>query len=220
MDEQVYIQAAVNGDIEAFNELVLIYQDLVYRHVFILTKDADNAADATQDTFIKAYLKIAQFRGGSFKAWLVRIGSNIVLDNLRQQKRRPLVPLLPQLDDDEEMESPQWLTDCSTMPETICDRRIFMQDLQKALDALPVHYRLVVNLIDIEGLDYQETAQALHLPLGTVKTRLMRARLLLRNLLSGDTVPYHEMPEDISADRDDPRKSVCSDDFKEQTFIA
>jgi RNA polymerase sigma-70 factor, ECF subfamily len=209
MEEQVFIQAAVKGDLDAFNELVLIYQDVIYRHVFCLTKDDDKAADAAQETFIKAYLKIAQFRGGSFKAWLMRIGTNIVLDELRQQKRRPLVPLLPPLDDDEEIESPQWLTDCSTMPETVFDQRAFLQDLQKALDALPVHYRLVMNLIDIEGLDYQEAAQALHLPLGTVKTRLMRARLLLRGLLSDDVVHHHEMPEDIIGDRYDPRTSAC-----------
>jgi RNA polymerase sigma factor (sigma-70 family) len=95
MDEQVYIHEAMQGDMDAFNELVLIYQDVVYRHVHCLTWDADEAADAAQEAFIKAYLKIPQFRGGSFKAWLLRIATNTVLDVLRQQKRRSLVPLLP-----------------------------------------------------------------------------------------------------------------------------
>jgi RNA polymerase sigma-70 factor, ECF subfamily len=208
MEEQIFIQAAMKGDLDAFNELVLIYQDVIYRHMFCMTKDADKAADAAQETFIKAYLKIAQFRGGSFKAWLVRIGTNTVLDELRQQKRQPLVPLLPQLDDDEEIESPQWLTDCSTMPEIIFDQRTFLQDLQKALDALPMHYRLVVNLIDLEGLDYHETAQALHLPLGTVKTRLMRARLLLRNLLAKYHAPYDGASQVISQDQGRVEKAL------------
>jgi RNA polymerase sigma-70 factor, ECF subfamily len=106
-----------------------------------------------------------------------------VLDELRQQKRRALVPLLPHLDDDEELESPDWLTDRSMMPETVCEQREFLHDLQMALDDLPRHYRLVVNLIDLEGLDYQEAAQALDLPLGTIKSRLLRARLLLRHKL-------------------------------------
>jgi RNA polymerase sigma-70 factor, ECF subfamily len=194
MDEQVYIQAAVKGDIEAFNELVLIYQDVVYRHVQCLTRDSNEADDAAQEAFIKAYFKIAQYRGGSFKAWLLRIATNTVLDVLRQQKHRVQIPLLPQLDDDEELESPDWLTDWSALPETVCEQHDLMHDLQVALDSLPVHYRLVVNLIDVEGLDYQEAAQALNLPLGTIKSRLIRARLMLRGLLSEYMVSYHETP--------------------------
>jgi RNA polymerase sigma-70 factor, ECF subfamily len=208
MNEQVYINEAKNGDLNAFNELVLIYQDVIYRHVFCLTKDDDQAADAAQETFIKAYLKIAQYRGGSFKAWLMRIGTNIVLDEMRQTKRLPLVPLLPQLSDDEELESPQWLTDCSTMPETICDQHDFLHDLQRALDALPVHYRMVVNLIDLEGLNYQETAHALNLPLGTVKTRIMRARLQLRNLLAKYHASYDGASQVISQDQGRVEKAL------------
>jgi RNA polymerase sigma-70 factor, ECF subfamily len=203
MDEQLYIQMAVKGDMEAFNALVLCYQDVIYRHVFFLMRDEDKAADAAQEAFVKAYCKIAQFRGGSFKAWLLRIATNTALDGLRQHNRHPQVPLQPHLEEDEELESPEWLTDRSNMPETVYDQRELARVLEKMVEALPVHYRLIVNLVDLEGLDYGETAQALDLPLGTVKSRLARARILLRKLLSGYNYPYHETTKESGTGRDD-----------------
>jgi RNA polymerase sigma-70 factor, ECF subfamily len=185
MDEQILIKKATEGDLEAFNGLVLIYQGIVYRQACYWLKDLEKAADITQDVFVKAFQNITSFRGGSFKAWLLRIMTNTVLDELRRQKRHPMIPLLPYDNENEEIESPYWLIDHSASPEEIAERRTLTRDIQRALDRLPAGYRMIVNLIDIEGLDYKEAAQALGAPIGTIKSRLARARSMLRDRLMG-----------------------------------
>jgi RNA polymerase sigma-70 factor, ECF subfamily len=185
MDEQILIKKATGGDLEAFNQLVFIYQDIVYRQACYWLKDLEKAADTTQDVFVKAFQNIDSFRGGSFKAWLLRIMANTALDELRRQKRHPMIPLLPYDKDDEEIESPYWLIDHSASPEEIAEQRTLTRDIQRALDHLPAGYRVIVNLIDIEGLDYKEAAQALGAPIGTIKSRLARARVMLRERLMG-----------------------------------
>jgi RNA polymerase sigma-70 factor, ECF subfamily len=185
MDEKILIQKATAGDLEAFNQLVLIYQDIVYRQACYWLKDLDKAEDVTQDVFVKAFQNLTSFRGGSFKAWLLRIMANTALDELRRQKRHPMVPLLPYDNENEEIESPYWLIDHSALPEEIAEQRALTGDMQHALDHLPAGYRMIVNLIDIEGLDYKEAAQALGAPIGTIKSRLARARVMLRERLLG-----------------------------------
>jgi RNA polymerase sigma-70 factor, ECF subfamily len=185
MDEQYFIQKAKDGDLEAFNQLVLNYQDIVYRQACYWVKDLDKAADITQDVFVKSFTNLSSFRGGSFKAWLLRIMTNTALDELRRNKRHPMIPLLPYDSEDEEVESPSWLTDHSASPEEIAEQRVLSQDVQQALNRLPASYRTIINLVDIEGLDYREAAQALGAPIGTIKSRLARARLLLRDRLIG-----------------------------------
>jgi RNA polymerase sigma-70 factor, ECF subfamily len=189
MDEQMLIQKAKEGDLNAFNELVLIYQDIVYRQACYWMKDLEKAADITQDVFVKVFQNLASFRGGSFKAWLLRIMTNTALDELRRQNRHRMIPLMPYDDDDEEIESPAWLTDHSPSPEEIAEQRSTTRVIQKALEHLPAGYRLIISLVDIEGLDYKEAAQALGAPMGTIKSRLARARVLLRDRLMAERVP-------------------------------
>jgi RNA polymerase sigma-70 factor, ECF subfamily len=184
MDEQMLIQKAKEGDLQAFNELVLIYQDIVYRQACYWLKDLEKAADITQDVFVKAFQNLASFRGGSFKAWLLRIMTNTALDELRRQQRHQMIPLVPYDDDDEEIESPAWLTDHSASPEEIVEQRSTARTVQRALDRLPAAYRVIISLVDIEGMDYKEAAEALGAPIGTIKSRLARARLLLRDRLT------------------------------------
>jgi RNA polymerase sigma-70 factor, ECF subfamily len=188
MDEQTLIQKAKEGDLDAFNELVLAYQDVVYRQACYWMKDLDQAADITQDTFVKSYQNITSFRGGSFRGWLLRIMTNTALDQLRRQKRHAMVPLLPYDSEEEEIESPYWLMDHSASPEEITEQRLMTSDIQRALDRLPAAYRAIINLIDIEGLDYQEAAQALGSPIGTIKSRLARARAMLRERLTRNPI--------------------------------
>jgi RNA polymerase sigma-70 factor, ECF subfamily len=188
MDEHILIQKAIDGDLDAFNQLVLTYQDIVYRQACYWLKDLEKAADITQDVFIKAFQNLASFRGGSFKAWLLRIMTNTALDELRRQKRHPMIALMPYDNEDEEVESPYWLTDHSASPEEVAEQRALTRDVQRALERIPASYRLIIHLIDIEGLDYQEAAQVLGSPIGTIKSRISRARGLLRDRLSG-TVP-------------------------------
>ncbi len=185
MDEAALIQDACRGDLDAFNRLVLAYQDLVYNQAYRLMGDFDAAEDATQDAFIAAYRKLDTYRGGSFKAWLLRIVTNLCYDELRRRKRRPTTPLEPLDQDDEEVESPRWLSDPAESPEQRAERAELSRALQRCLDGLPAEFRAVVALVDIQGMDYTEAAQVTGNPLGTIKSRLARGRLRLRDCLRG-----------------------------------
>lgn len=184
-NEAALIQDAQHGDLEAFNRLVLAYQDLLYNTALRILGDDAIAADATQDAFISAFRNIATFRGGSFKSWLMRTVTNACYDELRRQKRRPSVPLEPTNNDEEEMESPRWLTDPSMTPEQRFEADELEHAIQHCLNALPTDFRTVVVLADIQGLDYTEVASAASVPLGTIKSRLARARGRLRDCLQG-----------------------------------
>jgi RNA polymerase sigma-70 factor (ECF subfamily) len=147
--------------------------------------EVESAADAAQDAFIAAYRSLNTYRGGSFRAWLLRIVSNLCYDELRRRKRRPTTPLEPQDDSGEEVESPAWIADPAELPEDRLARADLSSAIQHCLDELPDDFRQMVVLVDIQGLDYIEAAQAAGKPLGTVKSRLARARLRLRDCLNG-----------------------------------
>lgn len=183
MDESGLIQAARQGDLDAFNRLVLANQDIVYSQAYRMLGDAEVAEDATQEAFISAYKHLGTYRGGSFRGWLLRIVTNACYDELRRRKRRPTVPLEPVDANEEEIESPSWMIDPGELPEQAAVRKELAQAIQRCLDGLPDEFRLVVVLVDIQGLDYQEAAQAAGKPIGTVKSRLARARLRLRECL-------------------------------------
>lgn len=185
MDEAALISSAREGDLDSFNRLVLAYQDMVYSQAYRLMGDADAAEDASQEAFISAYRSIHSYRGGSFKAWLMRIVTNACYDELRRRKRRPTVPLEPVDADDEEVESPRWMEDPGETPEEAAQRSELNSALQGCLNELPVEFRVVVVMVDVQGMDYTEASQALGAPLGTVKSRLARARLRLRDCLQG-----------------------------------
>jgi RNA polymerase sigma-70 factor (ECF subfamily) len=187
MDEIALIDSAQHGDLDAFNRLVLAYQNMVYNQAYRMVSDMDVAEDAAQDTFIIAFRKLGTYRGGSFKAWLLRIVTNLCYDELRRRKRRPTTPLEPMDHDDDEIESPRWLSDPSETPEQTAERAELAKALQCCLDGLPADFRAIVTLVDIQGLDYSEAAQAMGRPLGTVKSRLARARTRLRDCLQGYT---------------------------------
>jgi RNA polymerase sigma-70 factor (ECF subfamily) len=183
MDEPALIRDAQHGDLDAFNSLVLAYQDHVYNTALRILGDEDLAADASQEAFISAFRSITSFRGGSFRAWLLRTVTNACYDELRRRKRRPTVPLEPQTDDDEEIETPHWLSDKSMSPEQKAEAVELEHAIQHCLEGLPADFRTVVVLADLQGLDYAEISTAARVPLGTIKSRLARARLRLRECL-------------------------------------
>jgi len=185
MDEPALIQEAQRGDLDSFNTLVLNYQDILFNTALRIMGDQDAAADATQEAFISAFRAIKSFRGGSFKAWLMRTVTNACYDELRRQKRRPTTPLEPETDDGEEMENPRWLADPSMSPEEEVEADDLEHAIQHCLDELPTEFRAVVVLTDIQGMDYKEVASAVRVPLGTIKSRLARARLRMRECLQG-----------------------------------
>jgi RNA polymerase sigma-70 factor (ECF subfamily) len=183
MNEQALITDAQNGSLDAFNTLVLHYQDSVFNTALRILGDDDLAADATQDAFISAFKSITTFRGGSFKAWLMRTVTNACYDELRRQKRRPTTPLEPDTDDGEEMDSPRWLADPNMTPDQKAEADEVEHAIQHCLDNLPLEFKTVVVMADIQGMDYIEVATSIRVPLGTIKSRLARARLRLRECL-------------------------------------
>jgi RNA polymerase sigma-70 factor (ECF subfamily) len=185
MDENELIQFAQQGDLTAFNRLVLIYQDLAYNIAYRIMGDHASAEDAVQEGVIKAYKNLKRFRGGSFKSWLLRIVTNTCYDELRRRKRRPTTPLEPLTDDNEEMENPRWLADPSESPEEFAMREELSRAIQDCLGGLSEDFRTVVVLVDIQGMDYAEAADVAETPLGTIKSRLARARRNLRDCLQG-----------------------------------
>jgi RNA polymerase sigma-70 factor (ECF subfamily) len=197
MDEQKLIQAAISGDIEAFNQLVVTYQDAIYNQACWLMKEKEAAEDMTQEAFIRAYQSLRSYRGGSFRSWLARIVTNVCLDELRRQKRRPTIPLLPSDPEGEEMDSPGWLADPSMNVEEAVESIELNSTLRRMVEELPLEYRTALVLVDILDYDYAEAAQGMGIPIGTLKSRLVRARLRLRARLENLAVfsqsrPYTE----------------------------
>ena len=185
MNEQALIQDAQRGNLDAFNTLILHYQDSVFNTALRILGDEDQAADASQEAFISAFKSIASFRGGSFKGWLMRTVTNACYDELRRQKRRPTTPLEPDTDDGEEMDSPKWLADPNMTPAQKAEADEVEHAIQHCLNNLPLEFKTVVVMADIQGMDYTEVAAAVRVPLGTIKSRLARARLRLRECLQG-----------------------------------
>ena len=184
MDEQALVSDALKGDLEAFNRLVLAYQDLAFNVAYRMLADEELAADAVQNAFISAYRNLHTYRGGSFKAWVLRMVTNGCYDELRRQKRRPTVPINPvSPEDGEEMDSAEWLKSDDPQPEQAFDTAELEHALQHCLENLPIEFRAVVILVDVQGMDYEEVSQSVNTPLGTVKSRLARARSKLRDCL-------------------------------------
>jgi RNA polymerase sigma-70 factor (ECF subfamily) len=191
-DEQALIAAAQQGSLPAFNKIILHYQSLTYNVAYRIMGESDGASDATQDAFVKAYQRINQYRGGSFKAWLLRIVTNTCYDALRARKRRPTVSLENEIEGEES--DPDYdprLIDTAERPEAFVMRKELAGVLQVAIGQLPADQRTALILSDVEGMDYQEIADAMGTALGTVKSRLSRARAKMRDLLlaHGELLP-------------------------------
>ncbi len=184
MEEAELVTLAQSGDLNAFNQLVLTYQELAFNVAYRILTDDASADDATQNAFLQAYRKLESYRGGSFRAWLLRIVTNSCYDELRRRKRRPTTPLEP-LDDsgEEEIESPHWMADDGPSPEDQAEQAELNRAVVRCLEGLPDDFRVVVVMVDVQGFDYQEASQAIGKPLGTIKSRLARARLKLRDCL-------------------------------------
>ncbi len=184
MDEIGLALSAQQGDLNAFNHLVLVHQEMAFNLAYRMLGDPDLAADATQNAFISAYKALPGYRGGSFKSWVMRIVSNTCLDEIRRQKRRPTTPLEPyDSESEEEIESPPWLKDDNPSPEEVLESSELEAAIQNCLQSMSQDFRLVVVLVDVQGMDYQEAADSTGLPLGTIKSRLARARGKLRECL-------------------------------------
>ena len=183
-DEATLITDAQRGHLDAFNALILHYQTQVFNLAYHLLQDPASADDATQQAFISAYRSLDKFRGGSFRAWLLRIVSNACYDEMRRRKRRPAVSWddFGELDE----EANPHLVDHAELPEQAVQRNELRALLDRTLAKLPPEQRLVLVLIDRMGFSYNEAAQTMKVRLGTVKSRLARARRRMQTLLQAE----------------------------------
>lgn len=187
MDEASLIARARAGDLRAFNELVSKYQGMVYNLAFRILGQAEAASDAAQEAFLSAYQSLSQYRGGSYKGWLLRIVTNACYDELRRQKRRPAYSLEEAIEDTPiDFPSPE-----EEGPEEHTLRRELEETIQEGISSLPPDQRITLILADVQGLSYEEVAEATLANLGTVKSRLSRARATLRDYLltQGELLP-------------------------------
>jgi RNA polymerase sigma-70 factor (ECF subfamily) len=174
------VRLVLDGDTEAFNDLVERHQSRAYNLCVRMLGDADAAADVAQDAFISAYKHLPSLRG-EFRPWLMRIVANGCRDVLRSQKRRPSVSLDLERDDDDT--PAMQLADTGDGPEAALMKSELQKTIAGALAEIPDDQREVVILSDIQGLSYQEIADMTGINIGTVKSRLNRARSRLRELL-------------------------------------
>jgi RNA polymerase sigma-70 factor (ECF subfamily) len=185
MEESALIQDAKQGDLDAFNRLVMAYQTLAYNVAYRIMGDPDSSSDATQEAFISAYRNIHNFRGGSFRSWLLRIVTNACYDELRRRKRRPSISMesMETSADESDPEEIGALGVQLETPENAVEQDQLVDAIQDCINRLSAEYRIVVVLVDIQGFDYLEASQVMDRPLGTIKSRLARARLQLRDCL-------------------------------------
>jgi RNA polymerase sigma-70 factor (ECF subfamily) len=175
----ILLDRARQGDLDAFNDLVVVYQDLLYALVVRMVPDRDQASDAVQEAFFSAYRNLEGFRGGSVRSWLSRIAVNAAMDAQRLKKRRPADPY-PELEDD----TWQPPADPSADPVTTSLTAERHRALNGALAQITDDQRTAIVLYDVEGYDYAEIAELTRVSVGTVKSRIHRGRLALRGLLS------------------------------------
>ncbi|MGH9531761.1 MAG: sigma-70 family RNA polymerase sigma factor [Terriglobales bacterium] len=183
-DELALVQAARNGDVSAFEQLIKRYDRKIFRLAHHITQQREDAEDVLQETFLKAYQNLAGFQGNSkFYTWLVRIAVNESLMKLRKRRSDRTVSL----DEDVETEDgsmPREVPDWGPSPEQLYGREELNDILARTIHGLPASFRTVFVLRDVEGLSTEETAEALALSVPAVKSRLLRARLQLRDRLS------------------------------------
>ena len=179
------VQKVLAGDANAFEDLVRAHEKTVYNLALRTLGNAQDAEDVTQEAFLKAYRSLSSFRGDSkFSVWLYRIVSNLCLDQLRARKRKPTQSMTVENEDGEEdiLEIP----DEQFSPEKLLDRKLTRESVRRGLAALPDDAREILLLREIGGRSYDEIAEALDLDIGTVKSRIFRARKKLCALLEGN----------------------------------
>lgn len=185
MEEKTLIKRAGQGDESAFEELVRAYEKTVYNLTFRMTGNRDDAFDLTQTTFLKAWHAISLFQFDSkFSTWLCRIASNACIDFLRKEKRRNTVSLT--VPDEADQLYEVTVADERLNPAVIVEAAAQKELVMEALNALPADYRVALSLRTIEDMSYEEIAAVLDVKTGTVKSRISRAREMLRQHFSGN----------------------------------
>ncbi len=183
--ENAVVRAVLNGDVNAFEMLVKEYEKNVYNLALRMVGNSEDAADMSQEAFIKAYNSLDSFRGDSkFSVWLYRIVSNVCLDFIRSRKRKQTVSLSMENDNGDDVELD--IADDTQSPERLMDKRLTREAVRRGLASLPPGQRQILLLREIQGLSYDEIAEVLNVEAGTVKSRIFRARKKLSAFLLED----------------------------------
>ena len=178
LEDRTLIDLSRGGDLDAFNELVNRYQDAVYGVALKMVRNPATAEDLAQDTFISAFRNITKFRGGNFRAWLLRIARNATYDHLRRSKRRPETSI------DENIGTfSDTLRATEPEPEDTALSSELGRVITEGLMTLSNDHRLSIILVDMDGYRYEEAAEVMGVSVGTVKSRLNRARGRMRDFL-------------------------------------
>ena len=159
-----------------WEEVARVYGRKIYNFAYRLTGNPDDANDLVQEVLLRVHRGLSNYQPGSFEGWLWRITRNAFLDDVRRQKRRPTTPLPDEVD--------RWAQASSESADTEYARISLGDDIQKALLELPIDFREAVILCDVVGLSYEEIAQAVAVPIGTVRSRIHRGRKILKELLT------------------------------------
>jgi len=181
-DELIVIQRVIDGDKNAFEDLVLANQKNVYNLALKMTKNDEDALDISQEAFIKAYRNLGNFRGESkFSVWLYRLTYNICIDFLRRKSKEKVISL--DFEDDSGDGSPIEIPDIRDLPEESMIRREVRKTVAKSLSELPQKHREILVMREINGMSYEEISEILTISVGTVKSRIARARMSLADIL-------------------------------------
>lgn len=185
------IERCRRGEKDAFNELIIRYEKRIYNYAFRLSGSYDAANDIASDTFLRVYNSLANFRGeSSFITWLFRIVTNIYLDSKKRERARPAQSLDEIIELGEASVSVQ-VDDSAPGPAQVAEAGERTQLLQNAISSLPDYQRMMIVMYHSDGQSYEEIAAALDMPIGTVKSRLNRARLSLREILDPLQEHFH-----------------------------
>ena len=183
LDDSVLVAMAKLGNLDAFNQLVVEYQSNVFNYVNWMVQNSQTAEDIVQETFLKVYQRIGQYRGGSFQGWLLQVAKNASLDELRKQKRRRTEALFPQTFDGDEVESPHWLAEEGSVQKDVETKELW-RSMRSWINELHVKYSTAIVLVDLMTVDYADAAAIMGVPIGTVKSRVARGRMFLRSRLT------------------------------------
>jgi len=185
-DEKLLLEKCRDGDIQAFELLISAYQKRAFNIAYRILENIDDANDATQEALIKVYRSIKDFKGdSSFSTWLFRIVTNVSLDQLRSKKRRQVYYIDKEIvveDDTLTME----IADYSNVPEDVVDKKEAISQVHRAINLLSEEHKVMIVLRDIQGFSYEEISRLTDCSIGTVKSRINRARLSLKNILIRD----------------------------------
>ncbi len=186
-NEELLVSKAKAGDVAAFEQLIEAYQKKVYNLALRMTGNQEDAADLAQEAFIRVFRSISGFKEqSSFSTWIYRITTNVCLDEIRKRKNRKVISIDEDIHmDDGEMKR-QIVSD-DPLPDEMAERAELRNIVNDAINSLPEDQKVVITLRDLNGLSYEEIAQVLGIPGGTVKSRINRARQALRNVLLSRT---------------------------------